>query len=118
MYNLDNANKTIEFIRTHKEVLTQLGYESDELDSLGAKAFMAAQEAKTFTEAINSVKDAVSTGWMNSFELIFGDYQEAKKLWTDLANDLWDIFLYILFLFLYLSFFVAFLNLFPFFYSI
>lgn len=59
---------------------------------LGRRAFQAAQEAKTFTEAIDATKDAVSTGWMNSFEKIFGDYQTAKTFWTDIANDLWEIF--------------------------
>lgn len=58
----------------------------------GLKAFKAAQEAKTFSDAIDSVKDAVSTGWMKSFEYIFGDYMQAKVLWTDLANNLYDIF--------------------------
>ena len=58
----------------------------------GRSAFAAAQEAKTFQEAVDSVKDAVSTGWMNTFELMFGDYLEAKNLWTELANDLYDIF--------------------------
>lgn len=60
--------------------------------NLGERAFKAAQEAKTFTDAINSVKDAVSTGWANTFEIIFGNYEEAKSMWTDLANDLYDIF--------------------------
>ena len=60
--------------------------------NLGERAFKAAQEAKTFTEAIDSVKDAVSTGWANTFEIIFGNYEEAKSMWTDLANDLYDIF--------------------------
>lgn len=64
---------------------------SDQFE-LGRRAFKAAQEAKTFKEAIDSVKDAVSTGWMNSFELIFGNYQEAKKLWTSVAEGLYDIF--------------------------
>lgn len=59
---------------------------------LGAKAFKAAQEAKTLTEAIDSVKDAVSTGWKDTFKIIFGNYEQAKTLWTDVANDLWDIF--------------------------
>lgn len=58
----------------------------------GRSAFAAAQEAKTFEEAINSVKDAVSTGWMNTFEIIFGDYNEAKRLWTGLSNYLYDVF--------------------------
>lgn len=63
----------------------------DEYD-LGRRAFAAAQEAKTFTEAIEATKDAVSTGWMNIFEKLFGNYEEAKVLWTDLANELWEIF--------------------------
>ena len=61
-------------------------------EDLGLKAFKAAQEAKTFTDAINSVKDAVSTGWMTSFEYIFGNYDEAKVMWTNLANEMWDVF--------------------------
>ena len=71
------------------EILEHLG--SEQLD-LGRKAFKAAQEAKTFQEAIDSVKDAVSTGWMNTFEKIFGNYEEAKVLWTDLANELYEVF--------------------------
>lgn len=65
---------------------------NNEQDQFGLKAFKAAQEAKTFEDAINSVKDAVSTGWMKSFEYIFGDYLEAKEFFTDLANTLYDIF--------------------------
>lgn len=55
-------------------------------------AAKAAQEAKTLGEAIAATKDAVSSGWMNTFEIIFGDYVEAKKLWTDLANAMWEVF--------------------------
>ena len=61
-------------------------------NEFGIKTFRAAQEAKTFEEAVDSVKDAVSTGWMQSFELIFGDYEKARVLWTDVANNMWDIF--------------------------
>lgn len=71
------------------ELVRQL---SAEVGGLGQRAFAAAQEAKTFGEAIDSVKDAVSTGWMTTFEIIFGDYEEAKVLWTDLANTLYDVF--------------------------
>lgn len=59
---------------------------------LGEKSFKAAQEAKSFAEAIDSVHDAVSTGWMQTFEYLFGNYEESKKMWTDLANSLWDLF--------------------------
>ena len=70
----------------------ELGGLSGEALQLGKDAFKAAQEAKTFQEAVDSVKDAVSTGWMNTYEILFGDYTHAKVLWTDLANDLYDIF--------------------------
>lgn len=61
-------------------------------DGVSITAAKAAQEAKTFIEAIDATKDAVSSGWMKTFELIFGNYEEAKILWTDLANTLWDVF--------------------------
>lgn len=64
---------------------------SDEYD-LGRRAFAAAQEAKTFQEAIEATKEAVSTGWMNTFEIIFGNYEEAKELWSDLAEGLYEVF--------------------------
>ena len=74
---------------TASEAMKKVGNETMQL---GSKAFKAAQEAKTFADAINSVKDATSTGWMNTFEIIFGNYEEAKVLWTDLANQLYDVF--------------------------
>lgn len=64
----------------------------DSFEGSGEKAFRAAQEAKTFTDAINAVKDAVSTGWLKTFDLIFGNYAEAKTMWTTLANQLWETF--------------------------
>lgn len=64
----------------------------DSFEGFGEQEWKAAQEAKTFTDAINSVKDAVSSGWEKSFDLIFGNYIEAKWMWTELANLLWDTF--------------------------
>ena len=59
---------------------------------LGLRAFQAAQEAKTFTEAIEATKDAVSTKWMDVFELLFGNYLQAKELWTQMSEVFWNIF--------------------------
>lgn len=75
--------------KTTSEILDEMGVSAE---NLGLKAFKASQEAKTFADAIDSVKDAVSTGWMTTFDIIFGNYEEAKKLWTDLANWLYDMF--------------------------
>ena len=77
---------SVEELSGYMETLTSKEYE------LGRKAFQAAQEAKTFQEAIDATKDAVSTGWMNTFEKIFGNYEEAKVIWTKLAEDFYDIF--------------------------
>ena len=76
--------------------IKELGYSLEDgslkFDHFGVKAFEAAQQARTFADVIDSVKDAVSTGWMNTFQLIFGDANKATELWTDVANQLWDIF--------------------------
>lgn len=61
-------------------------------DGIAFNAAKAAQEAKTFKEAIEATQDAVSTGWMTTFEWIFGNYKEAKTLWTWLVEELWDVF--------------------------
>lgn len=65
---------------------------SGQFDEIAERAAKSAQEAKTFKEAIASVKDAVSSKWTNIFTTMFGSYDEAKQTWTNLANDLWEIF--------------------------
>lgn len=75
---------------TASEAMEALG---DNVDAFGLKAFKAAQEARSWGDVIDSVKDAVSTGWMTSFKLIFGNYKEATALWTGLANRMYDIFM-------------------------
>ena len=74
---------------TASEVMEKYG---DQLDVFGLKAFRSAQEAKTLADAMNSVKDAVSTGWMNTAEKIFGSYDESKVLWSELADQLYNVF--------------------------
>lgn len=56
------------------------------------KAFKAAQEAKSFSEAVDATKDAVSSGWMETFDILFGNYDEAKGFWSDLAEEFWNMF--------------------------
>ena len=65
---------------------------SDELDEFGLKAFRAAQEARSWGDTVESVKEAVASGFMKTFEIVFGEYDDAVDLWTDLANRLYDVF--------------------------
>lgn len=62
------------------------------LGTVGEEAFRAAQQAKSFTDAIAATSDAVSTGWMKSFELIIGNTEEAIDLWTEVTEILWEVF--------------------------
>lgn len=84
--NIDALGVSMDELAEYFDVM--LAPEND----LGRRAFQAAQEAKTFQEAIEATKDAVSTKWMDIFEIIFGNYLEAKELWTKLSETLWTLF--------------------------
>ena len=89
-----------EYLREYGEVFKETEQTAEEaledwhtyVSTYGIKAFEAAQEAKTFRDAIESAKDAASTVWTTIYTEVFGNYEEAKELWTDLANALYDIF--------------------------
>lgn len=74
---------------TSSEALEQL---KGQYGDLAERAALAAQQAKSFQEAIDSTKDAVSSKWMNVFETLFGNKEEAVDTWTELANRLYDVF--------------------------
>lgn len=64
----------------------------DKYDGIAKDSFNAAQNTKSFKEAIDATKDAVSSGWLRTFEIIFGNFEEAKEMWTDLTDRLWEAF--------------------------
>ncbi len=75
------------------DVLTKtLGEYADETTAIGKKAFAAAQDIKTLHQMMDTLGEAVGSTWAETWELIFGDYEEAKKLWTDLSNALEKVF--------------------------
>ncbi|WP_407413528.1 tape measure protein, partial [Methanobrevibacter sp.] len=75
--------------KTASEVIEEYG---DQLDVFGVKAFKAAQEARTLADVLNSVRDAVSSKWMTTFEKVFGSQEDVVKFWTNLANELYEVF--------------------------
>lgn len=76
----------------HNQAALAIEALADQYDEVTVKAFKAAQEAKSFSEAVDATKDAVSSGWMETFDILFGNYEEAKTFWSDLAEQFWDIF--------------------------
>lgn len=74
------------------EVLIQtLAKYSDETTDLGQRAYAAAQDVKTFTQLIDTLKEASGSGWAETWQIIFGDFEEAKQLWTSVSNVIGDL---------------------------
>lgn len=72
-------------------LVTTLGRYADETTDIGKKAFAAAQDVKTFSMMWDTLKEAAGSGWAQTFELIFGNFEEAKTLWTGLTNVFSDV---------------------------
>jgi len=58
----------------------------DETTKIGEKAYAAAQDIKTFSMMMDSLKATAGTGWKDTWQIIFGDLDAAKVMWTRLTN--------------------------------
>lgn len=79
-------------MQKYSEGVTEANYVNGEftkgVTEMSLAAFKNAQEARTYKDAIDAVKESIATGWSNTFELVFGNAEEAAVVWTDLANTL------------------------------
>lgn len=48
----------------------------------------AATKVKTFSQLIDTAKEALGSGWAQVFRTIIGDFEEAKAFWTKVADVL------------------------------
>ena len=74
-----------------EEELRAIGYTEEQIDAIikmGETANDAATKVKTFTQLIDTLKEAVQSGWTQSWEYIIGDFEEAKELWTEISDRL------------------------------
>ena len=74
-----------------EEELRAIGYTEDQIAAIikmGETANDAATKVKTFTQLIDTLKEAVQSGWTQSWEYIIGDFEEAKELWTEISDRL------------------------------
>jgi tape measure domain-containing protein len=77
-----------------KEQLLALGYtdqQADEFLKLGESGVDAATKVKTLTQLLGTIKESIGSGWAKSFRLIFGDFDQAKLLFTDINNAIGEI---------------------------
>ena len=80
--------------KAYEEELRAMGMNEDQIkhfEELGTKATKAASEVKTFTMLIDTLKEAIGSGWAQTWEIIVGDFEEAKELWTKVADVLGGI---------------------------
>lgn len=82
-----NFNETLQdqWMTTEVLVNTLKDY-ADETTDIGKKAFAAAQDVTKFTQMLDVLKETAQSGWARTWEIIFGDIEQAKALWTPLTN--------------------------------
>jgi tape measure domain-containing protein len=69
--------------------LKSMGYTQDQIKGILEMAQVAndaATKVKTFTQLIDTLKEAVGSGWAKTWSILFGDFDEARELFTG-VND-------------------------------
>lgn len=77
-----------------KEQILAMGYtaeQAEEIIALGKDANDAATKVKTFTQLIDTLKEALGSGWTQTWEFIIGDFEEARTLWTDVSDAIGEV---------------------------
>ena len=72
-----------------KAQLKAIGYNDEQIagiQKMAKTASDAATKVKTFTQLINTLQEAAGSGWARTWQLIFGNFDEAKSLFTN-VND-------------------------------
>ena len=88
-YTLSTETMTEEEQKANRERLKSIGYTEEQINKLfdlGTEATNAATKVKTFTQFWGVLQETAQSGWSKTWQLIFGDFEEAKSMWTDLSN--------------------------------
>lgn len=73
------------------EQLKTMGYSKQQIAAIlemGQTATDAATKVKTATQLIGTLKESIGSGWSKTFQIVFGDFDEAKDLFTSINNVL------------------------------
>lgn len=60
--------------------------------SVDEQMLNAATQIKSFGQLVDTVQEAIGSGWATSWEYLFGGYEEAKGLWTEVGKIVGDYF--------------------------
>lgn len=73
----------------NEDQLRTMGYTDDQIKSImemGKTANDAATKVKTFSQLFDTLKEAAQSGWTQSWEIIVGNFEEAKELLTEVSD--------------------------------
>ena len=91
---LKQFSLNVETAEDYEQVMADLvsqGYteeEAKDIADMARTAMDAATKVKTFTQLIDTLKEELGSGWAMSWRIIIGDFEDAKALWTEVANVL------------------------------
>ena len=74
--------------------LKSMGYTDEQIKKIkkmGKTANDAATKVKTFTQLMDTLKEAAQSGWTQTWKILVGDFEEAKKLWTSASDYFSDV---------------------------
>lgn len=74
-----------------KAQLKSMGYNEEQIKGImkmGKTAQEAATKVKTASQLISTLQEAAGSGWSKTWQLLFGDFEEARTLFTGLSDTL------------------------------
>ena len=74
--------------------LIQQGYseqQAKDIVMMAQTAEDAATKVRTFTQMLDTLKEAVGSGWAQTWQIVFGDFYEARDFWTGISDMLGDM---------------------------
>lgn len=78
-----------------KAKMASLGLTEAQIDGFARQqkiAEDAATKVRTFTQLMSTLKEAVASGWSETFNTVFGDFNQATKLFTSISENVGGIF--------------------------
>lgn len=74
---------------TWRNKMISIGYTEEQIEKIeeiSKKAFDSATQVKTLKQLMDTLMEAAGSGWAETWEIVFGDLEEAKALWTGVNN--------------------------------
>jgi tape measure domain-containing protein len=78
----------------NEQQLIGLGYNKQQalsIVAMGKDAADAATKVKTITQLLNTLRESAGSGWAQTWGIVFGNFEEARTLFTDVNNVLGEV---------------------------